>query len=114
MKTGWEATKLALAGFLVPFAFVYDPSLLLMGSPLVILKSFLMCTIGIFAIAIGLTGFFLRKINLIVSLLMVFTGITLFYTKIFHFIHVFSLIFIFVTLFIQFKTYYHLRSQNHS
>jgi TRAP transporter 4TM/12TM fusion protein len=114
MKTGWEATKLALAGFLVPFAFVYDPSLLLMGSTLMILKSFLLCTIGIFAIAIGLTGFFLRKINLIASLLLVFAGITLFYTKIFHFIHAFSLIFIFITLFIQFKTYFRSRSRKYS
>lgn len=29
MKTGWQSVKLALAGFIVPFMFVYNPQLLL-------------------------------------------------------------------------------------
>jgi TRAP-type uncharacterized transport system fused permease subunit len=31
MKTGWAAWRIALAGFLLPFMFVYNPALLLMG-----------------------------------------------------------------------------------
>ena len=29
MKTGWQSVRLALAGFIVPFMFVYNPQLLL-------------------------------------------------------------------------------------
>ena len=29
MKTGWQSVKLALAGFIVPFMFMYNPQLLL-------------------------------------------------------------------------------------
>lgn len=32
VKTGWEAFKLGIAGFIVPFIFVYHPSLLFQGS----------------------------------------------------------------------------------
>ncbi|NIR13150.1 MAG: TRAP transporter large permease subunit, partial [Gammaproteobacteria bacterium] len=41
MKTGWTAWTFALAGFLLPYMFVYNNSLLLMGSVTNILFSVL-------------------------------------------------------------------------
>ncbi|MGZ5204066.1 MAG: TRAP transporter permease, partial [Caldimonas sp.] len=32
MKTGWKATQIAIAGFVVPFIAIYDPSLMLQGT----------------------------------------------------------------------------------
>ena len=32
VKTGWEAFRLGIAGFIIPFIFVYHPSLLFQGS----------------------------------------------------------------------------------
>ena len=46
MATGIEAFKLGIAGFLVPFAFVYQPALLLQGSWLEIAKAFALTGIG--------------------------------------------------------------------
>ena len=34
MKTGWQSVKLALAGFIVPFMFVYAPQLMLINTTL--------------------------------------------------------------------------------
>ncbi|MDR3280356.1 MAG: TRAP transporter permease [Synergistaceae bacterium] len=34
MKTGWASVKLAIAGFLVPYMFIYSPQLLLIDTPL--------------------------------------------------------------------------------
>jgi TRAP transporter 4TM/12TM fusion protein len=32
MRTGWKATQIAIAGFVVPYIAIYDPSLMLQGS----------------------------------------------------------------------------------
>ena len=36
MKIGFKATQIAIAGFVVPFMAVYDPSLMLQGDPTVL------------------------------------------------------------------------------
>jgi len=55
-KTGWKAFQLSLAGFLIPFAFVYNPSMLFIGS----LGDTVWITItsiaGVAALAASITG----------------------------------------------------------
>ena len=34
MKTGWASVKLALAGFILPYMFVYNTELLLLDTPI--------------------------------------------------------------------------------
>jgi TRAP transporter 4TM/12TM fusion protein len=57
MSTGIEAFKLGIAGFLVPFAFVYQPALLLQGSWPAILKAFVLTSLGVVCLAAALIGF---------------------------------------------------------
>jgi TRAP-type uncharacterized transport system fused permease subunit len=57
MSTGIEAFKLGIAGFLVPFAFVYQPALLLQGSYPAIFKAFLLTAVGVVCLAAALIGF---------------------------------------------------------
>jgi TRAP transporter 4TM/12TM fusion protein len=57
MATGIEAFKLGIAGFLVPFAFVYQPALLLQGSWPEIAKAFALTAIGVVCLAAALIGF---------------------------------------------------------
>jgi TRAP-type uncharacterized transport system fused permease subunit len=53
MKTGWTALKLALAGFLIPYIFAYDPVLLLIGAtPLKIIGASATAIIGVFALGV--------------------------------------------------------------
>jgi TRAP transporter 4TM/12TM fusion protein len=57
MKTGWVAWKFAFAGFLLPYMFVYDKSLLMMGSSLQISTAVLTSTIGVVCLGAGITGY---------------------------------------------------------
>jgi TRAP transporter 4TM/12TM fusion protein len=56
-RTGWLAFMLCLPGFLIPFNFVYDPSLLFQGPWWLILYTFLKTGLGCWFLALSLTGY---------------------------------------------------------
>ena len=59
-STGWAAVKIGAAGFIVPFMFVYEPALLMIGEwPWIIWRLIVSC-VGIALLAGGLHGYFLR------------------------------------------------------
>ena len=60
MKTSGEAFRLGLAAFIVPFMFIFEPSLLMIGSWTVILQSFVSASIGTICLAAGLFGYLFR------------------------------------------------------
>jgi len=60
MKTGWTAWTFALAGFLLPYMFVYNNSLLLMGSVVNILFAALTSVIGVICLGASIIGYFYR------------------------------------------------------
>jgi TRAP transporter 4TM/12TM fusion protein len=63
-KTGWLATRLAIVAFIVPFMFVYDQSLLLIGSLPNIIVSVITACIGVFSLSISIEGYFRRNLAL--------------------------------------------------
>lgn len=63
MKTGLTGFAYALVAFLVPFIFIYDPSILLIGTPLEIVKGTLILFLGTYLLASGMAGFFLVPLN---------------------------------------------------
>jgi TRAP transporter 4TM/12TM fusion protein len=58
--SGLQAVKFAAAGFIVPFFFVYNPSLLFSGEWTEIARAVLTGGIGVIALAAGLEGYFIR------------------------------------------------------
>lgn len=56
-QTAWLTMRMSLATFLLPFAFVIDPSLLLRGSPGAIVVGFVLAAAGLLALAVVLEGF---------------------------------------------------------
>ncbi|MFC2060294.1 TRAP transporter permease, partial [Chloroflexota bacterium] len=52
-RTGWTATRLAFAAFIVPFFWIYKPALLLMGSPSEILQVVVCAVIAILLVAMA-------------------------------------------------------------
>lgn len=62
-KTGWTATRLGIAGFIVPYVFVYQPGLLLMGTIPEILIAICSCTLGIFALSGALQQYMMGTLN---------------------------------------------------
>ncbi len=79
MKTGWLATYFGIANYLIPFAFVYNPGLLLMGSPAEIALSIVIGLIGITAIAAGFQGYFLSLAGLWQRVLLMIGGLIILY-----------------------------------
>jgi TRAP transporter 4TM/12TM fusion protein len=62
--TGWAAVKIGAAGFVVPFMFVYEPALLMIGDWPTIAWRFVLSAIGISILAAGLHGYLLQPMPL--------------------------------------------------
>ncbi len=94
-KVGWMAFRLALAGFIVPFFFIYQPGMLLMGpdaagnlvlngaSTLNIIMSVIFGLLGTWFLAVSVEGYFLikfpvwvRPIFFIGAILLIAPGLT--------------------------------------
>jgi TRAP transporter 4TM/12TM fusion protein len=60
-SAGWESMRIAAPTYIVPFMFVYEPSLLAIGNLFTILTSCASAVIGIMAFSAGLQGYWLRE-----------------------------------------------------
>jgi len=60
-KVGYTALKLGLTGLIVPYMFVYGPSLVLYGSTLSVIRSAITAIVGIYLLSSSLQGFYLVK-----------------------------------------------------
>ena len=56
MTTGWQASRIAIGGFLAPFLFVYQPPLLFRGEYWEIAVAFVAAVIGISALCAAIAG----------------------------------------------------------
>ena len=81
--SGWAAVKIGAAGFIVPFMFVYEPALLMIGDWPTIIWRFVASCIGVGLFAGGLHGYFLTAASLwqraaliVGGLGLIFPGIT--------------------------------------
>ncbi len=75
LATGVEASTLAIMGYLIPFIFVYNNALILKGTPLDIIATFLMGLIISMLWAATFSGYLFRSINRILQILLgVFTA----------------------------------------
>jgi len=63
-RTGYTAWRLALAGFILPYMFVYGPELLMVGSWSDIVLAFITSVVGVFLLAASIQGYFIKKANL--------------------------------------------------
>ena len=70
MRTGWTAWTFALAGFLLPFMFVYNKSLLLMGSALNISLALFTSIIGVICLGAAVIGYLVQETRFYDRLLM--------------------------------------------
>ncbi len=64
-KTGMAAMKIGATGFVVPFMFVYGPSLLLIGSPASIITTILSASVGVILLSAGLMGWLFKEATLL-------------------------------------------------
>lgn len=65
MKTGWAAWRIALAGFLLPYMFVYSPALLLAGNPWQALLASITAVLGALSLSVAVVGYIRTPLNMI-------------------------------------------------
>jgi TRAP transporter 4TM/12TM fusion protein len=83
MKTAINATRLAIAAFIVPYIFAFNPEMLFefeagMPTALVVLQVAQICVtalLGIFGVAAALNGFLFRPMNMLVRVVMAAGGL---------------------------------------
>ena len=72
MKTGWASVKLALAGFILPYMFVYNTDLLLLDTPVMkAVQVAITAAIGVFLISVAVEGFLFHKVNIVIRIISV-------------------------------------------
>lgn len=59
-RTGWTGLRFGLAGFLIPFAFAFDPALLLVGEPGAVVQAVATAAFGVLCLVAALEGHLLR------------------------------------------------------
>ncbi len=70
MKTGWQSVRLALAGFIVPFMFVYNPQLLLeQVTWLTGIQVVATACAGVVLIAAAVEGYLCGRMNIVLRLI---------------------------------------------
>ena len=77
MKTGVNATKLAIAAFIVPYIFAYSPALLFenISGWWEVAQICISALLGIFAIAASLNGFLYKKIHPVLRIVLAIGGL---------------------------------------
>jgi len=70
MKTGFMAWKLALAGYIVAYMFVYSPSLNFIGSPTDIILTAITGIVSIICLSAAIIGFLLRSLHYVARLML--------------------------------------------
>ena len=63
-ETGWQAVRMAAPAFIVPFMFVYEPSLLTIGEWPTVATSFVSACVGVICLAASMQGSLLREARL--------------------------------------------------
>jgi TRAP-type uncharacterized transport system fused permease subunit len=63
MRTGWAATRFGWTAFIVPFLFVFSPSLLLIGSPFAIVIAVVAAFIGVWLVSAAIIGYVTRPLS---------------------------------------------------
>ena len=78
MKTAFNASRLAIAVFIVPYVFCYSPALLMIDTtPLAVVQIVITSLIGIFSISAGLEGYLWRYMSIAIRIAMVIGGVML-------------------------------------
>ncbi|GED54043.1 TRAP transporter permease [Brevibacillus borstelensis] len=81
-RTGWISCKLALAGFIVPFIFIYKPGLLILESSVADIAFAALATLlAVLALAAATEGFLFAKMNRIFRLALIAAGILLIFPE---------------------------------
>lgn len=75
MKTGFAAMQFGWSAFVIPFLFVFSPTLLLIGEPTDIALALVTAGLGVWLVSAGLAGYFRTHLSPMLRVLFVTAGI---------------------------------------
>ena len=75
LKTAWQAMKLAIAGYIVPFMFIYKPGIVFMSTPLQIVLSISDAVLAVFCLAVAAEGYLRKPLNYIERILFIIAAV---------------------------------------
>ena len=74
VRTGWEGMRLCAIAYVVPFLFVFSPSLLLIGHWWEVALSVITAIIGAILLGVALVGYLFRPVGVIKRILFLFAA----------------------------------------
>jgi TRAP transporter 4TM/12TM fusion protein len=78
MRTAFQASKLAIAAFIVPYMFAYNPAMLLIDTtPLAVVQIIITSVLGVFGLAAALEGYCFTHMNAFIRLVLAVGGLML-------------------------------------
>ena len=78
MKTAWNATRLAIAAFIIPYIFAFNNAMLFIDTtPFEVIQVIITSFIGMFLVASGLMGYMLKDLNWPMRLICIAGGLCL-------------------------------------
>lgn len=78
MKTAFNATRLAIAAFIVPYIMAFSPAILFVNTnALEVVQICITALLGIFGVSAGLSGYVYRRMNFAVRAISIVGGLTL-------------------------------------
>ena len=101
LQTAFQAMGLGIVAYLVPFAFAFNPALLLIGSPFQVISSTLLVILGIGALGVGIEGYLFGSLSWLKRILFISGSIGLFSP--WGILRIIGMIVVAVLLFIEWK-----------
>ncbi len=77
MKVSMAAVKLGIAAFIIPYFFVFNPALIGQGTIVQVAAALVTALIGIYFLAAGVAGYFLRPLNWVLRLCFIIGSVLL-------------------------------------
>ena len=77
MKVSTAAVKLGISAFIIPYFFVFNPALIGQGTVVQVAAALVTALIGIYFLAAGVAGYFLRPLNWVLRLCFIFGSVLL-------------------------------------
>lgn len=82
LKTGFEATRLSIGAFIIPYMFIFNPQILMINTTFVeVIPILITSLIGMFGVSAGLDGYVFRKCNFIERILFIVAGLLSIYPE---------------------------------
>ncbi|MCX8119031.1 MAG: TRAP transporter permease [Desulfobacterota bacterium] len=74
---GWQGMRFAIAGYIVPYMFIYGPAMVLQGTAAEIVLAIITGLLGTLALAAGVQGWLLRRTTALERILLIIASLSL-------------------------------------